>query len=61
VADKGVSTRHVKDITTELCGREFSKWAASRLGEEPDEQVEAWAERRLNREYLFLLLKCPCS
>ncbi len=53
---QGVSTRRVKDITTELCGREFSKSTVSRLAEELDEQVEAWAERRLDREYPFLLL-----
>jgi len=53
---QGVSTRRVKEITTELCGREFSKWAAPRLTEELDEQVEAWAERRLDQEYPFILL-----
>jgi transposase-like protein len=58
---QGVSTRRVKDITTELCGREFSKSTVSRLAEELDEQAEAWAERRLDREYPFLLLGCPCS
>ena len=34
---QGVSTRRVKDITTELCGREFSKSTVSRLSEELDE------------------------
>jgi transposase-like protein len=29
---QGVSTRRVKDVTTELCGRELSKWAAHPLG-----------------------------
>ena len=53
---RGVSTRRVKDITTELCGREFSKWAAPRLAEGLDEQVEAWAERRLEQEYPFLTI-----
>jgi len=53
---QGVSTRRVKDITTELCGREFSKWAAPRLAKELDEQVQAWAERPLDEEYPFLLL-----
>lgn len=32
---EGVSTRRVKDITTELCGREFSHWAVSNLTENP--------------------------
>ena len=58
---QGVSTRQVKDITTELCGREFSKSTVSRLAEGLDEQVQAWAERPLDREYPFLLLGCPCS
>ena len=35
---QGVSTRRVKDITTELCGREFSKSTVSRLSEKLDEQ-----------------------
>jgi len=53
---EGVSTRRVKDITTELCGREFSKSTVSRLTEELDEQVQAWAERPLEEEYPFLIL-----
>jgi len=53
---EGVSTRRVKDITTELCGREFSSSTVSRLAEELDEQVRAWAERSLDQEYPFLVL-----
>jgi len=53
---QGVSTRRVKDITTELCGREFSSSTVSRLAEELDEQVQAWAERPLEEEYPFLIL-----
>ena len=53
---QGVSTRRVKDITTELCGREFSKSTVSRLAKELEEQVQAWAERPLEQEYPFLLL-----
>jgi len=48
--------RRVKEITTELCGREFSKSTVSRLSEELDEQVEAWAERRFDQEHPFLVL-----
>ena len=51
---QGVSTRRVKKITTELCGREFSRQTVSNLTERLDEQVEAWAERSLG-EYPFLL------
>ena len=53
---QGVSTRRVKDITTELCGREFSKSTVSRLAEDLDEQVQAWAERPLEQDYPFLVL-----
>jgi transposase-like protein len=52
---EGVSTRRVKEITTELCGREFSRQTVSDLTEKLDEQVEAWAERPLEEEYPFLL------
>ncbi len=53
---QGVSTRRVKKITTELCGREFSKSTVSRLTKKLDEQVRAWAERPLEGEYPFLVL-----
>lgn len=52
---EGVSTRRVKEITTELCGREFSRQTVSDLTEKLDKQVEAWAERPLEEEYPFLL------
>jgi transposase-like protein len=51
---QGVSTRRVKKITTELCGREFSRQTVSNLTEKLDQQVEAWAERPLGA-YPFLL------
>ena len=53
---QGVSTGRVKEITTELCGREFSKSTVSRLTKRLDEQVRAWAERPLEGEYPFLVL-----
>ena len=53
---QGVSTRRVKNITTELCGREFSKSTVSRLSKDLAEQVQAWAERPLDQEYPFLML-----
>ena len=53
---QGVSTGRVKEITTELCGREFSKSTVSRLAKDLDEQVQAWASRSLNQEYPFLML-----
>ena len=56
---QGVSTRRVKKITTELCGREFSRSTVSRLTEDLEEQVQAWAERSLDQDYPFLVLGCP--
>ncbi|MCS3663443.1 transposase-like protein [Salinibacter ruber] len=53
---QGVSTRRVKKITTELCGREFAKSTVSRLTKRLDEQVKAWDERPLEGEYPFLVL-----
>jgi len=53
---QGVSTSRVKEITTELCGREFLKSTVSRLTEDLEEQVQAWAERPLKQEYPFLML-----
>ena len=54
---KGVSTRRVKKITTELCGREFSRSTVSRLTGDLDEQVRAWAERPLDEHaHPFLVL-----
>ena len=54
---QGVSTRRVKQITTELCGRQFSKSTVSRLTEGLDEQVTAWVERSLEeRSYPFVVL-----
>jgi len=53
---KGGSTRRVKNVTTELCGREFSKSTVSQLTKKLDEQVKAWAERPLKGEYPFPIL-----
>jgi transposase-like protein len=52
---QGVSSRRVKKITTELCGREFSRQTVSNLTQRLDEQVQAWAKRPLEEEYPFLL------
>ncbi|WP_240328160.1 IS256 family transposase [Salinibacter ruber] len=53
---QGVSTGRVKEITTDLCGREFSKSTVSRLSKDLEEQVQAWASRPLDQEYPFLML-----
>lgn len=52
----GVSTRKVKRITDELCGREFSKSTVSDLAQGLDVHVKAWNERPLDHtSYPFLL------
>jgi putative transposase len=52
---QGAYARRVKKITTELCGREFSRQTVSNLTEKLDQQVEAWADRSLEEDYPFLL------
>lgn len=52
----GVSTRKVKKITAELCGREFTRSTVSELAKELDVQVEAWNERPLEGRYPFVLV-----
>jgi len=56
MAHQGVSTNRVKDITTELCGREFSESTVSRSSKDLDEHIQAWVERQLDQEYPFLML-----
>jgi transposase-like protein len=58
---QGVSTRRVKKITTGLYGREFSRSTVSRLTEDLEKQVQAWAKRPLDQKYPFLVLGCPCT
>jgi putative transposase len=54
---EGVSTRKVKEITEELCGTSFTQSLVSQLAGGLDLQLEAWRERRLERQaypYLFV-------
>ena len=53
---QGVSTRKVKKITDQLCGRRFSRGTVSRLAKKLDEQIAAWAERDLRKDYPFLIV-----
>lgn len=53
---QGVSTRKVKAITEELCGHEFSASTISRLNQQLDEELEKFAQRRLEEEYPYLIL-----
>ena len=53
---QGVSTRKVKAITEELCGHAFSASAISDINARLDESLEAFARRRLEEPYPYLIL-----
>ena len=53
---QGVSTRKVKTITEELCGHEFSSSTISRIVQRLDEELEKFAQRRLEEPYPYLIL-----
>ena len=52
----GVSTRKVKAITEELCGHAFSASTISEINRKLDEELEAFASRRLEEAYPYLVL-----
>ena len=52
----GVSTRKVSRITEKLCGTEFSKDQVSRMAQALDEQLDQWRERRLKKDYPYLVV-----
>ena len=52
---QGVSTRKMKTLTEELCGKEISSTQVSRLTKILDEEVQKFKTRKLGRyRYLFL-------
>lgn len=53
---QGVSTRKVTQITEELCGASFSKSTVSSLCAGLDARVMAFNERRLDKEYPFVVV-----
>jgi len=53
---QGVSTRKVKAITEELCGHEFSASSISAINKTLDENLKAFAERRLGEAFPYLIL-----
>lgn len=53
---QGVSTRKVKAVTEALCGHEFSASAISRINRQLDESLRAFAERRLEEAFPYLIL-----
>jgi putative transposase len=53
---QGVSTRKVKAMTEALCGHSFSASSISTINRSLDESLQAFAERRLNEHYPYLIL-----
>jgi len=53
---QGVSTRKVKAVTEELCGHEFSSATISRIVRRLDEELNQFAQRRLEEPYPYLIL-----
>jgi putative transposase len=53
---QGVSTSKVKTISEELCGHEFSASTISGMVQKLDEELERFAQRRLEEPYPYLIL-----
>ena len=53
---QGVSTRKVKAVTETLCGHAFSASAISNINKSLDEALRAFAERRLDEPFPYLIL-----
>jgi transposase-like protein len=53
---QGVSTRKVSSIVQELCGFEISRSQVSSLAGELDKKLKGWRERKLNKEYPYLVV-----
>jgi putative transposase len=53
---QGVSTRKVKAVTEELCGHAFSASAISAINKRLDEGLAAFAGRRLEEPFAYLIL-----
>lgn len=58
---QGVSTRRMKKITTERCGREFCSSTVSRRTEDLDKQVDGWASRFHDQGFPFFVLDASGS
>jgi transposase-like protein len=53
---QGVSTRKVKAVTEALCGHSFSASSISAINKSLDESLRAFAERRLDENFPYLIL-----
>ena len=53
---QGVSTHKVKAVTEELCGHELRSATISRMVQTLDEELDKFAQRRLEEPYPYLIL-----
>jgi transposase-like protein len=53
---QGVSTRKVNSIVQELCGFEISRSQVSSLAGKLDKKLTSWRERKINKEYPYLVV-----
>src|SRR5580704_6563720 len=53
---QGVSTRKVKSVTEQLCGHSFSALSVSEMNKTLDAALTAFATRRLDEPYPYLIL-----
>ena len=53
---QGVATRKVKKITEALCGLDISKSQVSELTKRLDVEIESWRNRRLDKQYPYLVV-----
>ncbi len=53
---QGVSTRKVKKITEELCGHSFSASTISSINKRLDASLTAFAQRRLDEPFAYLII-----
>jgi len=53
---QGVSTRKVKAITEELCGHSFSASTISAINKRLDDSLTAFARRRLDEPFAYLII-----
>jgi len=53
---QGVSTRKVKVITEELCGHSFSASSISAINQKLDKTLSAFARRRLEEPFAYLII-----
>ncbi len=56
---QGVSTRRVSRLAEDLCGHEFSPATISAMVSKLDASLKAFAERRLEEAYPYVLLDAP--